>query len=145
MNAVIDETHSGIVFIYSALRSGSTLFRLMLDASPEISNPGEMDFLFDHLHRTHSGVWEYDRQSLTQDRVFRSASLELDNALNGRALLDSMLSQIHRRHRGRMTLTVHRNAQKIVALFPAARFIHLLRDPRDVARSSIGMGWAGTL
>jgi hypothetical protein len=41
--------HQDIVFVYGALRSGTTVFRLMLDSHPKISNPDEMDFLFDHV------------------------------------------------------------------------------------------------
>lgn len=30
-------------------------------------------------------------------------------------------------------------------IWPKARFIHIIRDPRDVARSCIGMGWSGNV
>ena len=32
---------------------------------------------------------------------------------------------------------------RLTRIWPDARFIHLVRDPRDVARSVIPMGWAG--
>jgi len=38
---------------------------------------------------------------------------------------------------------LHRGLSRALDEFPEMRVIHLLRDPRDVARSSIGMGWAG--
>src|SRR5690606_30898833 len=41
--------------------------------------------------------------------------------------------------------TVHRHFDRLLWLWPDARFIHLVRDPRDVARSCIGMGWAGNV
>jgi hypothetical protein len=31
----------------------------------------------------------------------------------------------------------------VAEILPECKVIHMLRDPRDVARSSIGMGWAG--
>jgi hypothetical protein len=39
--------------------------------------------------------------------------------------------------------TCHRHYDRLLRLFPKAKFIYLYRDPRDVARSNIGMGWAG--
>jgi hypothetical protein len=44
-----------------------------------------------------------------------------------------------------LALNVHRHFDKIPRWFPSAKYIHLIRDPRDVARSSIGMGWAGNV
>jgi hypothetical protein len=62
---------SDIVFVYGALRFGTTVFRLMLDAHPQIANPGEMDFLFDYLYpdHTHSTGWRYDLDGLKLDRI----------------------------------------------------------------------------
>jgi hypothetical protein len=42
-------------------------------------------------------------------------------------------------------LMLHRHLDRVLDVCPDMRFIHFLRDPRDVARSSIGMGWAGTV
>ena len=53
--------------------------------------------------------------------------------------------QFRARSEGVLTLNIHRHASRMAELLPEARVIHLLRDPRDVARSAIGMGWAGTL
>ena len=41
--------------------------------------------------------------------------------------------------------TVHRHVERLLFLWPAAQFIHLVRDPRDVARSRIQMGWDGNV
>ena len=38
------------VALYGALRSGTTLFRLILKHHPALHNPGETDFLLDHIH-----------------------------------------------------------------------------------------------
>ena len=59
-----------VIFVYGALRSGTTLFRLMLQAAPSISNPGEADFLFDYIAPNPGGGWQYDRASLSEDRMF---------------------------------------------------------------------------
>src|SRR5262249_13961844 len=39
--------------------------------------------------------------------------------------------------------TVHRHFARILRVWPDARFVHICRDGRDVARSCIQMGWAG--
>lgn len=135
------------VFVYGALRSGTTMFRLMLNSHPHITNPGEVDFLFDHLrpdpgHRT---GWRYDRQALAAGRIFRAHRLRLDEGLDGLDLLGDMIAQLQDRHPGSvLTMNLHRHAALMSELLPRAKVIHMLRDPRDVARSCIGMGWAGT-
>jgi hypothetical protein len=41
--------------------------------------------------------------------------------------------------------TVHRHFDRLLSIWPEARFIHIVRDPRDVAPSCVGMGWAGNV
>jgi Sulfotransferase family len=36
---------SDLVFVAGALRSGTTVFRLILDAHPQVTSPGEFDFI----------------------------------------------------------------------------------------------------
>ena len=38
-----------LTFVCGALRSGTTVFRLMLNSHPKIDNPAECDFLFDGI------------------------------------------------------------------------------------------------
>lgn len=142
---------TNISFIYGALRSGTTVFRLMLDHHSSIANPGELDFLFDYLQEdpSHPSGWRYDIRRLKLDRIFhfRSLKIPLDadgQALDGLDLLDSFLDQIDERygHKLVMTINLHRHIDKVFKIFPDVQVIHILRDPRDVARSTIGMGWA---
>lgn len=135
------------VFVYGALRSGTTMFRLMLEAHEAISNPGESDFLFDYLSPDahHATGWVYDRDALEADRIFRAKKLHLPSEMHGLDLLREMLDQLAAKKPGVLTLNIHRNVDRLITVMPDARLLHILRDPRDVARSSIGMGWAGTL
>ena len=139
------------VFIYGAERSGTTVFRLMLDAHPALCNLGEADLLFDCIHRHPAqDRWAYDLDELCLDRRFADAGLVLPDWAqgpdhDGKALLRDLLRQFQAQSTGQMSLNIHRHIDKVAALLPDAKVIHLLRDPRDVARSRIGMGWAGTV
>lgn len=130
------------VFIVAPVRSGSTLFRLMLDSHPEITNPSESDFLFDILNddQDFPSKEEY-LEWLSVNRIFQATGLNVDNSLSYKELLDSFITQMHTSEI--LTINIHRNFHLIPKVFPNARYIHLTRDPRDVARSCIGMGWVG--
>jgi hypothetical protein len=41
--------------------------------------------------------------------------------------------------------TCHKHFDRLLRLWPRARLVHLVRDGRDVARSCVGMGWAGNV
>lgn len=136
---------SDVVFVYGALRSGTTLFRLMLEAHGGIANPGEADFLVDHLRPDpdHPTGWRYDRPALEIDRIFLDKGLTLKPGLDGLDLTADLLAQFRAAAPGKVvTLNLHRHAGRLCAILPRVRILHILRDPRDVARSSIGMGWA---
>lgn len=138
-------TQKNVVFVYGALRSGTTVVRLMLDSHPQIANPGEMDFLFDYLHETPDG-WSYDKEAMQLDRIFIKSNLTIPDNLDGLELLADFVQQLRQMYAGDvMSINLHRHADKATKALPEARFVHILRDPRDVARSMIGMGWAGTL
>ena len=131
------------VFIVGSVRSGSTLLHLMLDSHPQIINPGEFDFLFDLLDGNNEYPdMEVYYQWLSLNRIFLSKNLQIDVNLSYLELIYSFLDQLGS-SKNTLTLNVHRNFQRIPKIFPDARYIHLIRDPRDVARSCIGMGWAG--
>jgi hypothetical protein len=133
------------VFVVGAVRSGSTMFRLMLDAHPQISNPGEFDFLIERLASNGQPpeVSQY-RRWLSTNRGFQDAGLEVDPRLSYPELIQSFIDQLRRSDKV-LTMNMHLHFDRLPLLFPDARYIHLIRDPRDVARSSIGMGWAGNV
>jgi hypothetical protein len=133
------------IFVFGALRSGTTLFRLMLDAHEGIANPGEFDFLARFLSKGADGAWRYDKDGLRMDRVFVAQGMTLPDRLDGPELLAHFIDEIRAKGEGAFTINLHTGLDKLVKIMPDLRAIHMLRDPRDVARSSIGMGWAGTL
>jgi hypothetical protein len=134
------------VILFGALRSGTTMFRLILNCHERLSNPGETDFLLDHIRPdpSHPTGWRYDRAALAEDRIFRARAIPCPPDLDGLDLMEAMIAALAEKAPDRrLVLVFHRNAPKFARLLPGAPVLHLLRDPRDVARSSIGMGWAG--
>jgi len=69
--------------------------------------------------------------------------LDIVESEDGKLVASNFLTQFRRRAQGHLVFNIHRNLDKISALFPDAKIIHIIRDPRDVARSCIDMGWAG--
>lgn len=136
-------TEREVVVFYGALRSGSTLLRLMLDAHPDISCPGERDFMLDALSPGSEGL-VLDADALEASRIFRASGLPMPEARDGAAAFQELLAADMVQAGKRVhVIVLHRGLKRLMQVMPEARFIHLLRDPRDVAHSSIGMGWAG--
>lgn len=136
------------IIVFGALRSGTTLLRLMLNAHPDLNNPGEVDFLTDHIRPAPDMPtgWRYDKEAMRADRMFRAQQVEIPEGLDGLDLTHALLQRLAaKKARGVLCVSMHRDLPLAVDLLPGTRVVHLLRDPRDVARSSIDMGWAGTL
>lgn len=135
-----------LAFLCGALRSGTSMTHLMLNAHPEISNPGEFDFFFD-LHSEKQKEPEIGElvDYLSEDRIFISKNLLLDTAISDYSgMLHSFVEQMST-DSNILCLNIHRNFSLAYKYFPDAQFVHLIRDPRDVSRSSIGMGWSGNV
>ncbi len=143
----MSQSLSSPVFVYGALRSGTTLLHLILDAHPAIHSASEADYLFDHVRPDPSGPggWRYDTEALADDWIFRDiVKLEVPEGRQGLDLAQAVCATLAGRAPGQqLSVNIHRNAPVMAAMFPEAKIIHLLRDPRDVARSSVGMGWSG--
>ena len=138
---------SAPVFLVGAERSGTTLLRLMLDHHPQIAFFHEFEFAADLVGD--DGTWpalaDYYRH-LDLDRTAFHARVNIDRGLSYAELVDSFLQQKRDRDgKERMGATVHRNFHRLTYIWPEARFVHLLRDPRAVGRSVIQKGWAGNL
>jgi hypothetical protein len=138
---------SSAVFLIGSVRSGTTLLRLMLDHHPRIAWSNEFEYAVDLI--PDAGGWP-DLQAyydwLETHRIFLATGFEIARNLSYPDLIKSFLEQ--KRKRGGKVLvgaTVHHHFDRLLGIWPDARFIHLLRDGRDVARSCIPMGWAGNM
>src|SRR5690606_16190463 len=103
---------------------------------------GENDYLIDHLHAA-GGTLRLDAEELANDRIFRASGLDVPATRDGREAFLDLLAQHRGDWPGPTVLVLHRGVERLRELLPGPKVTHLLRDPRDVARSSIGMGWAG--
>lgn len=129
--------------VYGPLRGGTTLLRLMLDGHPQMHCIGENDYLIDYLNFEHE-VLTYDRNGLEADRIFKASGLVLHKDLDGVEAFWDLVRQIS--HDDVIpVLMMHRNLPEITKLMKNAMILRFTRDPRDSARSAIGMGWAGNV
>jgi Sulfotransferase family len=134
------------IFLVGPVRSGTTVLRLMLDHHPGLSFHDEFQYAVDLLGSEGWPQLDAYYRFLDEDRIFRDSGLTVDRRLNYPRLVDSFLRQwASRGGKPLVGTTVHRHFDRLLRIWPDARFIYMLRDGRDVGRSYIGMGWAGTM
>jgi hypothetical protein len=139
------------IFLVGSERSGTTLLRIMLDSHPQLAFFFEFEYAVELM--PDSPGWPDMREYLSHletDRIFQLArerlELTIDPGLDYPHLVDSFLRQ-KRDHDGKSLVgaTIHYNFDRVLRIWPDARFIHLIRDGRDVGRSFIDLGWAGNM
>jgi hypothetical protein len=126
--------------------SGTTMLRLMLDGHPEIACASEMEFAVSELPAEGWPPVESYVDWLQTSRIFLDTGFRADRRLPYPELMNSFLRQkLDWGGPGKHIVggTLHRHFDRVLRLWPEARFIHLVRDPRDVAASCKEMGWAG--
>ncbi len=135
------------VFLVGAERSGTTLLCLMLDYHPKIAF--RLDFKFGVSQIKDPTNWP-DLSSyyefLSHNRIFLHYNYNIDKHLNYPELINSfLLQQLERNKKTISGAVVHHHFDRLLRIWPDAKFIHICRDGRDVARSTILMGWAGNM
>jgi hypothetical protein len=133
-------------FVVGVGRSGTTLLRLMLDAHPQLAIGPETQFVPDLIHVDDPvdaivGARTWGDFGLDPDEFARRASgQELAGVL--RAFYSLYAESQGKPRWGEKTPGYVRNMDSIATVLPEARFIHLIRDGRDVAlsRRARGMG-----
>ncbi len=148
------------IFVLGAARSGTTLLQSMIDAHPEIALVGELHF-FDQILRLRETIPEpLDgkvsdrlRQGILACHAIRFVP-EIESALDlalprlavaprptygllFRLLLEAFQEMRCAARVGEKTPNNVRYLAELVDLFPDARIVHILRDPRDSISSRI--------
>lgn len=131
------------VFLVGAERSGTTLLRLMLDSHPDLAFRYESEVLVEKI--SEDGVFPDLAQYHEHLRTYRFVDRPIiDPNLDYASLARSILEQKRAADgKPRIGAVVHSHFDRLLFLWPDARFIHILRDGRDVARSVVEMGWEG--
>lgn len=146
-------------FIIGAQRSGTTLLRLILNAHSKIAIPEEGTFwmpLIRSLHKNYDApinektLRNYIKY-IRQNEAFKVWQLSLDNALARlnyekgitiRDLMQSLYTEYaianNKSMWGDKTPSFFRKISELSMIFPNARFIHIVRDGRDVYLSMRG-------
>jgi len=135
-----------LFFVGGPPRSGTTWLQYLLDSHPEISCRGEGLFM-KHLAEPLDTLITTRRQALEAKNasVFRHADgYKLPDAADGDALLGTaVLAALERQCAGKACRAVGEKTPENVffftrmkRLFPGAKFIGMVRDPRDVLSSA---------
>jgi Sulfotransferase family len=143
-------------FVCGVTRSGTTLVRLMLDAHPQLAIPGEThwvpklikaaergkqshedygDLIIDHKRW---GDFHLDADELRE----RIRQVDPPNAADViRAFYLLYAEREGKRRYGDKTPGYVQEMPRIQRVLPEARFVHIIRDGRDVALSHLRMNW----
>lgn len=135
-------------------RSGTTLLRLMLDAHPDLAVPAETGFLVpvaaltsegdelrEALYRTATTFPNWPDLAVPAD-LFRAELARIDpfTLTAGCRCFYRLYARLHGKPRaGDKTPPYAGHIDTIHRLLPEARFVHIVRDGRDVARSFRGL------
>jgi hypothetical protein len=140
-------------FVVGVGRSGTTLLRLMLDAHPQMTVPPETHF-FESVLAASSRIRftpEQALEAITEDprRRWNDFGLEEDELLARfeaierlntadalRAFYELYAEKQGKPRWGDKTPTYVKTMRRIKRVLPEARFIHVIRDGRDVALSN---------
>lgn len=159
------------VFVLGCDRSGTTLLSLLLSQSPDLHMTLESGFIPDLYEKRQ----EYDDFTEPKQRWYFIRDLQTTNATSNTIAFDifeltdvqaeeslkraaptnyagaidalfSKTAHMNNKSRwGNKTPKYVHNIDLLVKLFPKAKIVHLIRDPRDVAASIKRVGWTHTI
>ena len=136
------------IIIVGAVRSGTTLLRLLLDHHPDIHFLGEFEAAVSQLKQPKQFVnLDWFAKWIAQDRQTLQYNFQLpEHAADYPAFIHNLtLQAAERSNKSHLGFTIHTNFHRCPDLWPDARYIHIIRDPRDVANSCVRMGWEGNV
>jgi len=133
-----EDSEKYFIFVGGAPRSGTTLVQNMLDSHPDISGGPEFMHLPDIIqlrNRLHNSIKEGRIDSYcSKSDVDKQISLMIENLLlpikksNGKKIISEKTP-------GNVNVF-----SELMELFPKAKFIHVVRDPRAIVASMLQVG-----
>jgi hypothetical protein len=145
-------------FVIGVARSGTTLLSLMLDSHSRVAIPYESHFFVSYYERYK--LKEFDgreerlevvRKILAEpgvriwDLSLRPEEMDLDRCTDLPATIQEIYQTYARKNGKEMwgdkTPPYTQYVYVLERMFPGARYVHLIRDGRDVALSLAGMSW----
>ncbi len=156
------EVSASPFFVVGAGRSGSTLLRMILASHSQLSIPPETWYLeslvanlpiarslgqaeVEQAVRIMTCHYRWPDMKLDADEFRRTALGLYDPMLRDVVSLvyDTFLKREGKIRWGDKTPGYIKIVDQLVRLYPQAKFIHILRDGRDVAKSFQSVGWYG--
>jgi hypothetical protein len=153
------------IFVVGAPRSGTTLLQLILNAHPDVAihgeihffdavlqlkreipdlaRPGALDHFFRELGRINALRYIPDvagRLETVRERMEEARAPAYE--LFFRLLIETFAEARHAARCGEKTPQNIRYLAELSAIFPRAKIVHIVRDPRDVVASHMRMPWA---
>jgi hypothetical protein len=152
------------VFIVGCGKSGTTLLRLMLNAHSELAIPLESHFIYQLARRRarglyreglqDHGVWQLMLEYFNGHRYLHNLGVSVPDVIERLrvlpnrsygALFETLLTtfmEAQSKHRWGDKTPMYVNYMFLVRnFFPQARFVHIIRDGRDVALSLMTSKW----
>jgi hypothetical protein len=148
------EDHRPVPFFVGVPRSGTTLLRLMLDAHPAMAIPPETYFVPNLIEACDGGAGPEQAHALmTTHRRWGDLGIDGDALLERLRAAPQPLSggdavravfELYAERRGKQrwgdkTPAYLTSIGEISSALPEARFVHIIRDGRDVALSVLAM------
>ena len=151
-------------FFVGCGRSGTTMVRALFDAHPRLSIPAESHFLvplatararYETDHGFAVPAFVADLTAHPRFSLWNLSTADVSDVLRASPPVD--MTDAFRRVYALVALRAGKplygdktpgyvlHLESLAALFPEARFIHVIRDGRDVALSLIEKGWARTV
>lgn len=136
------------LFLVSAAGSGTVALRHVLNQHPAIVIAPEFDFLIEAI-TAEGRFMKRDAfvRSVEFNSRFKKLGLTVPQGTGLAGIAQSLLDQVAATKPGALIVgaTLQHDFDRILWLWPDARFIHLVRDGRDVAMANVRARQAGNL
>ncbi len=149
-------------FIVGCSRSGTTMLSLMMNMHGNIHIPKESWFLSDimdrfspdnklrktdvnEIYELTTSHWRWKEWEMSDEILKERLNMLEESSLNQvvEVIFQQTLEKVGKRRWGDKTPGYVTEIKRLHRLFPNAKFIHLVRDGRDVSLSLKRVGWVG--